>query len=209
MARHYRDGWMPYDQRRHYTFGVDFGQRRNYSAMVVLEQRWQMATPDEFMRSAGRAYHGEWVYTVVKAERVELGTPYTEVAEWIRDEVAKFDERLKRTVVLDGTGVGTAVKDYLRMRGVRANLINAVITGGDRPGYRSDAHATFVSKTELLSRLAVALENGEFTVAPYCGEQEQLAAELMGLRRVGKPAGGGQDDLAFALALAVWWGIQR
>ena len=59
-----------------------------------------------------------------------------------------------------------------------------------------------------MTRLAVALENGELTIDRKCGEQEQLMEELVRLRRKGKPAGGGQDDLAFALALAVWWGLR-
>ena len=134
---------------------------------------------------------------------------YTDVADWIREEVNRVDDRLKRTVVMDGTGVGTAVRDVLRMRQLKATLINAVITGGDRPGYRQDAHATYLARTALMSRLAVAVENGEFSVDARCQEQDRLARELGGLRMQGKPGGGENDDLAFALALAVWWGIKR
>lgn len=209
VVRHVRDNYIPSDLRRHYTFGVDFGQTRDFTAMAVLEQRWKMATPEEFQRSAGRAYHGEYVYTVVKLARVELGTPYTDIADWVREEVNLVDDRLKRTVVIDGTGVGTAVRDVLRTRGLRATLVNTVITGGEKPGYREDGRATYVARTELMSRLAVAVENGEFSVDARCKEQDRLARELAGLRRRGKPAGGDTDDLAFALALAVWWGIKR
>ena len=208
MVRHLRDGWLPWDQRNQYTFGVDFGQSKNYTAMAVLERHWKMASPEEFLVSAGRAYHGEWIYRVVKLARVELGTPYTDVADWIRDEMQQVDERLKRTLVLDGTGVGTAMKDYLRMRRTNATLVNVVITGGERIGWHTDARATFISRTELLTRLAVAVENGEFSIDAKCKEQDRLAEELRSLRRKGKPGGGVQDDLAFALALAVWWGIK-
>lgn len=206
--RHLRDGWMPPDQRRRYWFGVDLGQSRNFTAMAVLERRWKMATPEEFLVSAGRAYHGEWLFDVVKLERIELGTPYTDIADWIREEVGKVDERLPREVVLDGTGVGSAVKDQLRMRRMRVDLTNVVVTGGEQAGSRTDARATYVSRTELLTRLAVAVENAEFVIDPKCRERKRLEEELIGLRRKGKPAGGGQDDLAFALALAVWKGLR-
>ena len=207
--RHLRDGWMPTDQRRRYYFGVDLGQRKNYTTMTVLERHWKMATPREFLESAGRAYHGEWIFEVVKAERIDLGTPYTDAADWVIDEIAKIDERLPRTLILDGSGVGSAVKDYLRMRQVKATLVNAVITGGDQIGYRASPHATYVSRVELMTRLAVAVENREFGIDRVkCKEWRQLKDELMNLRRQGKPGGGGQDDLAFALALSVWWGIR-
>ena len=107
--RHLRDGWMPPDQRRTYYFGVDLGPRKNYTTMTVLERHWKMATPQEFLESAGRAYHGEWIFgifEVIKAERIDLGTPYTDAADWVIDEIAKIDERLPRTLILDGSGLG-------------------------------------------------------------------------------------------------------
>jgi hypothetical protein len=208
--RHYRDGWMPTDQRRCYYFGVDLGQRKNHTSLVVLERHWKMATPWEFLASAGRAYHGEWVFEVIQADRVALGTPYTEAADWVLDEMKKIDERLPRTLILDGSGVGTAVKDFLRRRGLNgASLINAVITGGERVGYQSSPHATYVSRLELMTRLAVAVENREFSVdRKRCKGWAALREELLHVKRQGKPEGGVQDDLAFALALAVWWGLK-
>ena len=91
-----------------------------------------------------------------------------------------------------------------------ADLLNVVITGGEQVGtYRASAHATCVSRTELLTRLAVAVENAEFRIdRTRCRAWRELKEELLEVRRKGKPSGGGQDDLAFALALAVWRGIR-
>ncbi len=204
-------GYLPNDRRLRYWYGVDLGQSRNYTAMAVLERRWRMATVEEVIASAGLAYHGEWEYRVIQLDRVELGTPYTDIAEWVKDEIEKnYDPRMPlRTLVLDGTGVGTAVMDYLRMRKTKAELVNAVITGGQGPGHRSEARATFVSRSEVMTKLQMSVEGKRFTIAKECREAARLKEELKGLQRAGKPSDGDQqDDLAFALALAVWWGLR-
>jgi len=213
--RHFRDGWVPPDLRRTYYFGVDLGQRKDHTTLAVLERRWKMATPEEFQHSAGLARHGEWIYEVIQLERVELGTSYTDAADWIREAVNQIDPRLPRTVILDGSGVGAAVRDYMRRRGMfGAQLINAVITrcgnSTEAGGFpRSTGHGTYVPRLELLTRLAVAVENREFRIDPKrCEAWRELKEELVSMRMQGKPEGGGSDDLAFALALAVWWGIR-
>jgi hypothetical protein len=205
--RHTKINYLPVDQRAHYWFGVDLGQKRDYSALAVLRRMWKMGTPEEFIASASHAYHGEWIYEVVQAERVELGTSYADIGDWLFNVVQAVDPRLKRTVVLDGTGVGAVVTDHLRRRGLRAELCPCVITGSSKPGSRTDAYATYVGKEQLLSRLAVAVENQEFWISERCREGYRLGEELKALRMEGKPPGGMGDDLAFALALAVWKGI--
>ena len=206
--RHVKINYLPVDQRAHYWFGVDLGQKRDHSAIAVLRRMWKMATPEEFLVSAAHAYHGEWIFEVVQAERVELGTSYADIGDWIYNEVQAVDERLKRTVVLDGTGVGTVVRDHLRRRGLRAEIMNCVITGGNRAGSHMDKYATYVGREEVLRRLAVAVENREFWISERCTERARLGEELKALRMEGKPGGGMGDDLAFALALAVWQGIK-
>ena len=206
---HPRGGFLPEDRRLRYWYGVDLGQRRDYTAMAVLERRWHMATVEEFIASAGLAYHGEWIYRVTRLERVALGTPYIDIAEWIKDEIEKVDPRLPSTLVLDGTGVGTAVVDYLRHRKLKAEIVNVIVTGGAGPGHRSDGRATYAPRADIMSKLQMAVEAGRFTIDRTCKQAPRLAEELKGLQLAGKPQeGDGKDDLAFALALAVWWGLR-
>lgn len=108
-----------------------------------------------------------------------------------------------------GTGVGAVVVDHLRRRSLRADIISCVITGTNRPGSYSNAHGTYVGREEVLGRLAGAVENQEFWISDRCKERYRLGEELKALRMDGKPEGGMGDDLAFALALAVWQGIRR
>jgi hypothetical protein len=65
-----------------------------------------------------------------------------------------------------------------------------------------------VSRTELLTGLQVAVQAKRLTVSMgACREWEELRRELVVLRMEGKRAGT-QDDLAFALGLAIWWGMR-
>ena len=105
-----------------YTMGIDLGQTRNYTAMVVMEHVWQAATPQEFIASGTRGYQGEYRHTLVRAERVSLGTPYPKIVEWVKTIAKEYGDQL--TIVVDASGVGSAVVDALR----RAGQINR---GGD------------------------------------------------------------------------------
>ena len=65
---------------------------------------------------------------------------------------------------------------------------------------------TTVSQVELLTKLQVMIQERRFKVDKVkCREWDALRRELMVLRMEGKSRGA-QDDLAFALALAVWRG---
>jgi hypothetical protein len=112
--RHYRDGWVPPDLRRAYFFGVDLGQRKDHTTLALIERHWKMATPEEFQASAGLARHGEWIFEITQLEQVELGTSYTDAADWVRKQLSRIDPRLPRTLIINGSGVGAAIRDYLR-----------------------------------------------------------------------------------------------
>jgi hypothetical protein len=65
-----------------------------------------------------------------------------------------------------------------------------------------------VSRVELLTALQLAIQARRLEIAmTRCNEWEALARELEVLRLEGKSPGA-QDDLAFALGLAVWWGLR-
>jgi hypothetical protein len=59
------------------------GQKRNHTALAILEKRWKTGTVEEFIASAARQYYGEWVWTVTRLERLALGTRYVEAVDWV------------------------------------------------------------------------------------------------------------------------------
>ena len=196
-----------------YTMGIDLGQTRNYTAMVVMERVWKAATPQEFIASGTRGYQGEHIYTLVRTERLSLGTSYPRVVEWVRTVAKEYGDQLA-TIVIDATGVGSAVFDALQRADLgKARLVGVVITGNQASAVGRGATVTragfyTVSRAELLTGLQMAVQSGWFQVdRPKCREWDALRRELSVLRLEGK-SGKQQDDLAFGLALVVWWGVR-
>ena len=190
--------------------GLDLGRTRNFTALAVLEERWHPATVNEFIASGSRGYQGEFRYRVIGLDRCSLGTPFPEAVEWVKRMLKAYGEI--GALVADATGLGSVVMDLLRRADLGTRVIGTVITGDQAspPGAGMVTAAGYetVSRAELLTGLQVAIQLKKFTISQtQCREWEALSRELVLLRLEGKKTGV-QDDLAQALALAVWWGIR-
>ena len=108
-----------------------------------------------------------------------------------------------RTVVVDGTGVGPPVVDMLRRAGMTCSVIPILITGGAKPSTGLAGGYESVPRSVLLTALQVLVQQGRLRVAPGCREAQTLRRELLGLKLVG-PGSEEHDDLAIAVALAIW-----
>jgi len=194
-----------------YTIGVDLGKLRNHSALAVLERRYHAATVEEFIRSGTRGYQGEERYTVIGSDRLALGTPYPRVVQWVKEVADQYRKDLG-WIVVDATGVGSVVMDLFHQADLGVRPIGLTVTtehtsgpGGTRvnpSGYQT------VSRMDLLIKLQLAIQEKKFRVdTKKCREWDALRQELAGLSLEGKRRSG-QDDLAFALALAVWQGLR-
>ncbi|HTU19012.1 MAG TPA: hypothetical protein VMG10_13205 [Gemmataceae bacterium] len=96
-----------------YILGLDLGQRRDYSALAIVERRWQ-PHPDD----AGKPMSH---FAIRHLQRWPLGTSYTVVAA---DLAALLRQPpLDRPVlVVDQTGVGQGVVDFMATRPLSATL---------------------------------------------------------------------------------------
>ena len=187
--------------------GVDLGQRRDHTAIAVVE-RWDAGRP--FLTPVMRFLEVRYL------ERVPLGTPYTLVAERVRELVQ--DERLagQVAVAVDATGVGAPVVDLLRAARLGCGVTAVSITGGER---ESQTGAVWnVPKRDLMAGVQVLLERGELKIAKKLRDSWALVKELLDVRmtstgggkvRLGADGGGEHDDLVIALALACWRAQRR
>jgi hypothetical protein len=170
-----------------YFMGLDLGQKRDYSAVAVVER-------------IGR------ILTVRYAERLPLGTSYPRVVERVRAIVQSGPLRGDCALAVDATGVGAPVVDMLRAARLGCDLSAVVITGGDR------ASGNSVPKRDLMGELLVLLEQGQLKIGNL-REGSRLVKELMDVResggRLGADGSGEHDDLAIALALACWRAKRR
>ena len=190
---------MPAEQRRWVWIGVDLGQRRDYTAIAVVERVWEQAVAGEFLRSG---VDGQWWFRVRLLERVRLGTPYPEIVKRVKEIVRHPLIAMGRTVVVDGTGVGAPVVDLLRQAGLGCGINPVIITGGGRSGLLAGGYVS-VPRAELLTAVQLLVQQGRLRVAARCKEAETLRRELLGLKLAGGDSGV-HDDLALAVALAVW-----
>ena len=175
--------------------GVDLGERRNPSAIVVLErfEQWPADYAD-ILRGAGPKRR----YVVRQAERRPLGTPYKEVITHVKHMVERITATGRDCVlVVDESGPGVPVVERMRETGMGCPLMPYTITTGNA------ATGSTVSRTILLTKLQMMVESEELEIAAGCRDGEHLERELRYLQLDGK-CSGESDDLAMALALACW-----
>jgi hypothetical protein len=196
-----------------FSIGVDLGQRRDYSAVAIVERVRGVDLRVENIRWAWRERQvaDEWV--VRHLERMPLGTRYTAVTARIVELARDPKVRGNCQLVVDATGVGMPVVDMLREARPGCGIAAVWITGGQ--GERFDGQVWRVPKLELLARLQTLLETKQLRIARRMREAGTLARELVSIKsargasgrlKVGAEGAGEHDDLALAVALAVWAG---
>ena len=193
--------------------GLDIGQSADYTALAVVQtvrERNEQGSIESFLH-------------LRHLERYPLRTLYPDIAEQVADLMR--DERLTEPVrlvprtslhapelVVDNTGVGPAVTDLLKKKGLRFKAVT--ITGGD------EVHAVGggkyrVPKRDLVSALEVPFHTGRLKVAEDLPLWGALKEELLNFRRKVDLRTAhdsyehwretDHDDLVLATALACWW----
>jgi len=198
------------------TIGVDIGQKRDPTAIAVVElDRRQRTESVEVAVIGGTRLleprtHTDEHYMVRHLERLPLMTSYPDVAKRVASVAAGVKERTGESAVLyvDATGVGTPIVDVLRAGGVTATLWPVYFTHGDR---RTQEHGEVkLGKAWLVSRLQALLQS-EHLHLPKTNEAKALAKELLDYEirvdedandRYGAFRTGTHDDLVTALGLA-------
>ena len=118
-------GVSPYQ----YALGLDLGQVRDHSAIVVVEQ----VTSCFDLEAEGYIRLQAPEYRVRHVERFPLGTTYPAIVDGVEETLADPALTGKTWLVVDGTGVGVPVVNMFQQRG--RPLLPIVITGGDSISY--------------------------------------------------------------------------
>jgi hypothetical protein len=179
-----------------YTLGLDLGQARNYTAVVLLAHE-RVTEP---------------VYQVVHLQRFKLGTPWDEIVERTATPLETAPLRGNTTVAGDAGGVGAPVLDMLEKRLPRGTRLRRIqITGGTNV---NDGNPTItVPKRDIVATTVILFQNRRIRIAADCPAAHDLAEELRSytvtIDAKGHPTympahGGVHDDLVSALCLAAW-----
>jgi hypothetical protein len=196
-----------------FVVGLDLGQSADYTALAVIQSVMEGPASSAGSHKALHLRH---------LERYPLRTPYPEIADkvaaLIGDPALSPEEsdgfRLRRTpprLIVDATGVGTAVSDLLKTRSLRFTRVT--ITGGDKAN-RSGERSWRVPKRDLVASLEVPFHKGSLKVAEGLQLWPALQEELMNFRRkinlqtahdsYEHWRDSDHDDLVLATALACW-----
>jgi hypothetical protein len=187
-----------------YFIGLDLGQACDHSALAILQRTWK-AHPRYPDRTASH-------YVVRHLRRWPLETSYTVVAADLASLV-RLPPLHWPVLIIDQTGVGRAVVDYLGKTSLAASLEPVVITGGKETSRASNG-AWHVPKKELVFCLQALLRSQRLQVAAL-PERDLLTQEMRSFRVRITPAAKetfaacrqrDHDDLVLAVALAAWWG---
>jgi hypothetical protein len=195
--------------------GLDLGQAADYTALAVVQS----------VAEVNQAGGVDKYLHLRHLERYELGTPYPDIANKVaalmRDERLSPNEydpsrarifRSEPQLIVDDTGVGRAVADLLKSKGLRFKAIT--ITGGDEV-HAGGGGRYRVPKRDLVGALEVPFHTGKLKIAEGMELWPALKKELLSFRRKInlKTAHdsyehwreGDHDDLLLAAALACWW----
>lgn len=181
-----------------FLVGLDLGQARDYTALIILER-----LPD--LNPA--------TYHLRHLERFPLGLSYP---DQIQRVTALLENPLlkDRAFILDATGVGRPVVDTVKAAGLRPIAIT--ITGGEAVN-RENWDTYRVPKRDLVATLQVLLQNQRLKIADALPQKDLLLKELLNFKAKITLAGhetfegdawreGAHDDLVLATALACWYG---
>lgn len=182
-----------------FIIGVDLGQAADFTALCVVEK---------LLPSDPRAA----VYHVRHLERPALGTKYPVVVARVQEMLATPPLSVSTPLVIDKTGVGTAVVDMFAATGEEPWAVT--ITGGDEV-IREGRHVK-VPKREVVGNLVMLFQSERLKIAAGLAEGATLVNELVNFKVKVNLATGNErfaawresihDDLVLAVALACWHG---
>jgi hypothetical protein len=204
-----------------YYVGLDLGQSQDYTALAVIHK---VPTYDP---QTGKH---DFELQLRHLERYPLRTPYTEIADHVRDllRAPPFNQNIREgapgqygfvkirpaqtELVVDQTGVGVAVTDLLAERGL--TFIAVTIIGMGQKTHTTGLRKYSVPKVDLVAALEVPFHSGKLKIAEGIDLWPVLRNELLTFRRKQNTITAHisyehwreseHDDMVLACALACW-----
>jgi len=191
------------------SIGVDLGQARDYTAIVVSESYRPTAIgPRDWPELRHRL---RWI------ERLRLGLDYHLQAQRIAElaEAAQVQTRDTPSLVVDATGVGRPIVDLLR-RVTGLPVRPVIFTAGEDETF-SDDGIHRVPKHYLEHAFDLVWQQKRWEAVTDCPNVPILEEEMKAMMRWRTKRGhdtfgarsGQHDDVVMATWLAIWWGERQ
>lgn len=211
---------------RNIVFGLDLGLKKDYSALSIIEVQEEYAP---VMQKIGNYLWAEdlkkirtdreTVYNVRHVTRYPLGTLYSKIVELVEGAYyeVKAKQKIDPIVVIDYTGVGTAV--YEMFAKTRMNTKGVLIHAGDQ--WTKKANVYNVPKRDLCGIVRASMETGSLLIANFPQRdilQDELSNFEVSINEKGHDqygAGlegwrsGNHDDMVLSIAIGLWFAAKR
>jgi hypothetical protein len=190
-------------QHPHIFLGLDLGQRQDPAALAVLERTHEFTNHRD---PVTLEFDNYIQFTLRHVERFCLGLPYITIVERIARLVRDlptmttlYEPHL--SLVVDASGVGAPVVEMLQRAGMGISIFPVIITAGEQ-AHPSPKGCYNIPRRDLVTRLRISLEKQTLKIPTTVHDRAALLDELLTL---GDRSGARHDDLAIAVALAVYW----
>jgi len=183
--------------------GLDLGQAQDYTALSVIEQRWN---------EVARRYE----YDLRYLDRAR-GEPYPSVVKKVSammNSKSIFGVEPPR-LILDKTGVGAPVADMFRVGPI--SPVEITITGGISPS--AVPRGFHVPKRDLVFSLIGVFQSGRFRIADSLPLGKELIDELLNFKVKIDPKTAHDsyeswresihDDMVLSAAMSTWYAERR
>jgi hypothetical protein len=177
---------------------LDPAQLRDWSALAVVDMQYKPKAK-------------RFEYDLIAMGRKQ-GLPYDQIVDWVIRTLKRpeFNRAQPPEFLLDATGVGVAVRDMLKAKGVRSKAVT--ITSGE--ALTRTGPELHLGKARLIGKFLGAFDAGKVHVNPNMPIWPQVEHEMLSFRAEMSAQGrvkleaepGENDDMLFALAMAVWYG---
>jgi hypothetical protein len=191
--------------------GLDLGQRRDHSAVAVLDLSWIPSGQCKLTY----AWLFEPCLVLRGLERVPLGVSYEEIHDIVAGKIEALEHRIvsetrvaapRKEIILDAGGPGPPMVDRLRgaLRG-GAGITPVIITGGKGENSLSGGY-TGIPRRSLITRLLQMISSRCIRCPAGLDGWDDFVREFLDLSgdSTQPDARGAHDDLVLATALAAW-----
>lgn len=192
-----------------YYLGVDFGSQRDYTALALVSREEVIIPKKEHYKI--EEDRRDSIYRLHYLERMELGTPYTQIVEHLKVVTNAPEIKGQVTVIADATGVGLPVVQMMRQAGI-GPLIPIGIHGGNAVNEKQDGYS--VPKRDLVSALLIAFQGRRIKIPSDIMHRQELIHEMQAFKMKQRDSGSDSyealmekdhDDLVLALSYAIWY----
>ncbi len=193
---------------------VDLGKLQDYTAISIINgiERFEVLHDprNPFIPSLRARKTGEVRFEVPYLHRLPIGTDYVAQVRFVRRLYAELTRKCKPrpVLVIDATGVGQAVADMFREKGLQP--IEIWFTGGNKPTART--FGWNVPKSEIISALQRTIGRQELKIAAGIPEAGVLVEEATRMEAKQNPSGyvryehreGEHDDMVLSVGIGLW-----